>query len=168
MEEPRTGGGKVQPWKRLLSEIGPESDALDICIVSDRPWVRLQLAEEARINMAGPRLLRYPEYEAYRRPDPFPQIYKAEKGGLFAAPTGDYVRVTSEIKACQGATVEGFRVKAEEVERQARGKGGAIQSFEEVTAAAQQHVAKAEAVEVERRHGLLAWLSLAKMVFSIT
>ncbi|KAK7987263.1 hypothetical protein PG988_002251 [Apiospora saccharicola] len=80
MEEPRAGGGMVQPWKRLLSEIGPDSDTLDICIVSDRPWVRLKLAEEARINMAGPRQLRYPEYESYRRPDPFPQIYKAEKG----------------------------------------------------------------------------------------
>ncbi|KAK7987262.1 hypothetical protein PG988_002250 [Apiospora saccharicola] len=88
--------------------------------------------------------------------------------GLFAAVNGDYVRVTSGIKACQGATVEGFRVKAEEVERQARGKAGAMQSFREVTAAAQQHVAKAEAVEVERRHGLLAWLSLAKMAFSTT
>ncbi|KAK7994299.1 hypothetical protein PG991_015887 [Apiospora marii] len=89
MEEPQKSGGKVQPWKRLLPEIGSESDALDICLVSDRPWVRLQLAEEARINTAGPRQLRYPEYEPYRRPDPFPQIYKAEKGRYVPPEEGD-------------------------------------------------------------------------------
>ncbi|KAK8016628.1 hypothetical protein PG993_014817 [Apiospora rasikravindrae] len=80
MEQFHLSDAKVQPWKRLLSEDNPNAGAMDICTMSDKPWIRLQLAEEARANTTGPRQLRYPDYELYRRADPFPQIYKAELG----------------------------------------------------------------------------------------
>ncbi|KAK8061821.1 hypothetical protein PG994_008187 [Apiospora phragmitis] len=69
---------KTQAWKKLLPANTTDSSLSDVCVATDKPWARLQLAEECENAVLGPRQHRYPEYEQYRRPDPFPKIYKAE------------------------------------------------------------------------------------------
>lgn len=95
------------------------------------------------------------------------EVLDSRLQGLFAAANGDYVRVTSGIRACQGSTVEGLRVRAEAVERQAREEAVARQSFEEATAAAPQFLARAEIAELERRNRSRARLALLTMVLCI-
>ncbi|KAK6821049.1 hypothetical protein PG987_015449 [Apiospora arundinis] len=69
---------KHQPWKKLLSSDTADPGLSDICTMTDKPWARLQLAEECETAVLGPRQHRHPAFEQYRRPDPFPKIYKAE------------------------------------------------------------------------------------------
>ncbi|KAK8122759.1 hypothetical protein PG984_011429 [Apiospora sp. TS-2023a] len=69
---------KAQPWKKLLPTDTEDPTLSDICATTDKPWARLQLAEECEAAVLGPRQHRHPEYDQYRRPDPFPKIYNAE------------------------------------------------------------------------------------------
>lgn len=70
---------KVQPWKRLLPEDSLVSELKDICVLTDRPWIRQQLADRYSEICGSERQNRYPEYSHSRRSDPFPNIYKAER-----------------------------------------------------------------------------------------
>lgn len=70
---------KVQPWKRLLPEDGLIPELKDICVLTDRPWVRQQLADRYKEICGSERQNRHPEYSHSRRSDPFPNIYKAER-----------------------------------------------------------------------------------------
>lgn len=70
---------KVQPWKKLLPEDSLVPELKDICVLTDRPWIRQQLADRYIEICESERQNRYPEYSRNRRSDPFPNIYKAER-----------------------------------------------------------------------------------------
>jgi hypothetical protein len=71
MENPKQ---KSQPWKELISS----AKDTDICGITDRPWVRQQLASSYDDKVRGERQGRYQDYDGYRHADPFKYLYKAE------------------------------------------------------------------------------------------
>ncbi|VUC32120.1 unnamed protein product [Clonostachys rosea] len=75
MTEKHTSKGKTQPWRILLSD---KEEAHDICKLTDRPWARQILADASSNLVNEERQHRHPEYDKYRKPDPFQGIYKAE------------------------------------------------------------------------------------------
>jgi hypothetical protein len=67
---------KFQPWKDLISTTNPASTS--ITDLTDRPWIREQLANSYEEKLRGERQGRYQDYDEYRRADPFKFLYKAE------------------------------------------------------------------------------------------